>query len=220
MPHSRATRLLTAAFLTMSVAGPVSAGESQAWDAIGASTNQRMAWREAEPASSVAVPGATFTELALTNKPAGRSVSAAGTRSELAPTDVASEFPLLWLATFSGMAAAVVVLRRHTQAKWKLPDQRRTLAPWGPAATPACSDAQGWRLSRFEELDEDDSLAPLYSSLDDPEDRNAAHPAEPHRLTRAHLPQQAPQKHAPHLIDLEIFDIEARLIRPHPPAGG
>lgn len=118
---------------------------------------------------------------------------------------------LAWLA-LSGVAAVTLVARRyrHQTSRWLLRGSTPTSTQPAPWHADEC-DAQGWRLSRIEELPAE-TLTPLYSSLDDADERASAAnviPIDRHR--GAPSPQSRFNRSRP--IDLDIEDVESRPIK-------
>jgi len=125
--------------------------------------------------------------------------------------NTSDSYSLAWLA-LSGVAAAT----------WAARTYRRRTPPWlsnnhaSTSTQPALwrddeeSDAQGWRLSRIDELP-DQHFTPLYDSLDDADTRASAQVIPIHRGRTASSRPSTFHHTAP--IDLSIVDVEAKPIK-------
>lgn len=124
-----------------------------------------------------------------------------------APSD---PYSMTWLA-LSGVAAATLAARKY----------RSHIPPWFTSGNPSAitrpplwhddeSDAQGWRLSRIDELPEQ-HFTPLYSSLDDTDTRSAA------KVIPIHRARITPSRHSTFsrtaFIDPSIIDVEPKPIK-------
>jgi hypothetical protein len=106
---------------------------------------------------------------------------------------------IVWLALSSAFAVAVAAqqLRRPTLRHEALQLPRLTRPCW-PDEDP---DAQSWRLSQFEDLPPSD-LAPLYPSLDDPDD-----------FDQGPLMAITQDSRAPCRVDPDVIVVKPRLVR-------
>lgn len=179
--------------------------------------------REPEP-QSLLQPRAVDPRLPSANAPSFNDLAQSSVTSEgqpspsdhraavtsiVAPTHEPAS--LAWLA-LSGVAAVTLVARRyrHQTSRWLLRGSTPTGTQPAPWHADEC-DAQGWRLSRIEELPAA-ALTPLYSSLDDADERASTAnviPIDRHRGASA--PQSRFNRSRP--IDLDIEDVESRPIK-------